>query len=140
MEASTDLEVSSPDDTAPQSAVELLDLELHDALPPDAPSMPPPGWVIDEEEMSMDGEDPVVPTPWRPQRGAFATALMVHVCFFLIALAGARTAYARFGAEAEGVTVVTHRKGAAADRVFVLRDVGHSARLPRGGKLAPQKR
>jgi len=126
MEASKALE-ASPDDTAPQSAVSLLDLELLAALPPDAPSMPPPAWVIDEEdEPSMDDEDPVVPTPWRPQRGAFATALMVHVCFFLIALAGARTAYARFDAAAEaGSGVVTHRKGPSLDRIFVIREVGH---------------
>ena len=138
MEASTALETSPPDDTAPQSAVSLLDLELLDALPPDAPSMPPPAWVIDDEpELSMDGEDPVVPTPWRPQRGAFATAFMVHVCFFLIALAGARTAYARFGAEAEGVATVTHRKGPSLDRVLVIRDVAHKA--PRA-RVAPQKK
>jgi len=137
MEASHALESSSPDDTAPQSAVSLLDLELLDALPPDAPSMPPPAWVIDDEPEPLldEDDDPVVPTPWRPQRGAFATALMVHVCFFLIALAGARTAYARFGAEPEGVASVTHRKSATVDRALQVRDVARRTPKGRSGPL-----
>lgn len=138
MEASNAL-ASSPDDTAPQSAVSLLDLELVDALPPpDAPSMPPPAWVLDgEREPLLEEDDPVVPTPWRPQRGAFATAFMVHACFFLIALAGARTAYAHFGAEPSVAPSVTHRKSAAADRVPVSRDLAH--KTPKG-RSAPLKK
>lgn len=140
MEPSTTLGSATPDDTAPQSAASLLDLELLAVLPPgapsvvppDAPSMPPPAWVIDDEEDERaSGDEDPMSTPWRPHRGVFIAAFMVvQVCFFVIGLAGARTAYARLGTEPPRVASVTHRKSPTVDRIFAVRDVGH--RHPKG--------
>ena len=130
---------SSPDDTAPQSAIDLLDLELSDALPPDPPSMPPPAWTLSTDDESDELDDPALPTPWRPKSPALITmAVFVQVCLVLLVLAGARTAYARFdeGTPATSTTV-THRKTAAVD-------VGFAAHLEAHGKsrhgVSPKKK
>lgn len=122
----SDLELS-PDDTAPQSAVELLDLELSDVLPPDPPSMAPPAWTIDE--LDDDLSDPAVPTPWRPRGGALITmAVFVQVCLVVLILAGARTAYAHFDDGTAAAAKVTHRKTATVEVNFASRIEAHNKR------------
>ncbi|CAN5273038.1 hypothetical protein BH09MYX1_BH09MYX1_47900 [soil metagenome] len=116
----------SPDDTAPQSAVDLLDLELSDALPPDPPSMAPPAWTIDFDDDELS--DPAVPTPWRPRRGALiTTTVFVQVCLFVLLAAGARTAYAHFDDSTTAVAkATTHRKTAAVELNFASRIAAHN--------------
>lgn len=120
---------SSPDDTAPQSAVDLLDLELSDALPPDPPSMAPPAWTIDGLDEMDDVSDPAVPTPWRPQKNpVIMMAVFVQISLFVLILAGARTAYAHFDDPATASARVTHRKTAAVEVNFASRVEAHNKR------------
>jgi hypothetical protein len=131
----------SPDDTAPQSSIELLDLELSDVLPPDPPSMAPPAWTIDDDDgTDVELSDPALPTPWRPQKKPLIMmAVFVQVCLFVLVLAGARSAYAHFDETAAATGRVTHRKSATVEVNFASRIEAHNKKW-KGKPVRPAPR